>query len=121
MNESEEPMKPSLPIAVVVNDSRTQLQTLADLVRKAGIEPLVFAGAEAALASMNPQNPPSLIVTDVHMPGIDGWRFCRLLRSADYAAFNDVPILVVSATFAGDEPARIAADLGLAAHKLTPR
>lgn len=46
------------------------------------------------------------------MPGIDGWRFCRLLRSADYAAFNDVPILVVSATFAGDEPARIAADLG---------
>ncbi len=120
MNESEEPMKPSLPIAVVVNDSRTQLQVLAGLVRKAGLEPLVFSGAEAALATMDPQNPPSLIVTDVHMPGIDGWRFCRLLRSADHAAFNDVPILVVSATFAGDEPARIAADLGAEAFLAFP-
>jgi DNA-binding response OmpR family regulator len=26
-----------------------------------------------------------LIVTDLHMPGIDGWRFCRLLRSPEFA------------------------------------
>ncbi len=113
-------MKSSSPVAVVVNDNRTQLQVLAGLVRKAGLEPFVFSGAEAALGSMDPQNPPSLIVTDVHMPGIDGWRFCRLVRSADYAAFNDVPILVVSATFAGDEPARIASDLGAEAFLAFP-
>ncbi len=120
MNESEEPMKSSSPVAVVVNDSRTQLQILAGLVRKAGLEPFVYSGAEVALASMDPQFPPALIVTDVHMSGIDGWRFCRLLRSADYAAFNEVPILVVSATFAGDEPARIAADLGAEAFLAFP-
>ena len=113
-------MKSSSPVAVVVNDNRTQLQILAGLVRKAGLEPFVFSGAEAALASMDPQCPPALIVTDVHMPGIDGWRFCRLLRSADYSAFNDVPILVVSATFAGDEPARIAGDLGAEAFLAFP-
>ena len=60
---------------------------------------------------MDPNHPPVLVVTDLYMPGIDGWRFCRLLRSPEYGAFNRVPILVVSATFAGEEPSRITADL----------
>ena len=98
--------------AMVVNDTPTQLAMLAWKLRKAGIEPRMFDGAEAALAALDGEHPPSLIVTDLYMPGIDGWRFCRLLRSPEYAAFNRVPILVVSATFSGDDAARIAADLG---------
>jgi hypothetical protein len=35
-----------------------------------------------------------------------------MLRSSEYATLNEVPILVVSATFAGDHPERIAADIG---------
>lgn len=100
------------PTAVVVNDDTTQLGILSGLARKAGLEPLPFTGAEAALAAMNPDSPPDIIVTDLYMPGLDGWRFCRLLRSPEYAAFNEIPILVVSATFAGDNPERIAADIG---------
>jgi len=98
--------------AVVVNDNTTQLNVLCALARKAGLEPLPFAGAEAALAAMNPEAPPDIVVTDLYMSGLDGWRFCRLLRSPEYAAFNKVPILVVSATFAGDHPERIATDAG---------
>ena len=98
--------------AVVVNDNPAQLDMLAGKLRKAGIEPHVFAGVEAALVALDGEHPPSLIVTDLYMPGIDGWRFCRLLRSPEYAAFNQIPILVVSATFSGDDAARIATDLG---------
>jgi len=61
---------------------------------------------------MNTKHPPDLIVTDLYMPEMDGWRFCRLLRSAEFPEFNHVPILVVSATFAGEEATRITADLG---------
>ncbi len=111
-HEPDGAMDPSRLSAVVVNGNRIRLDGLAGMVKSAGLDPLVFSGAEPALAAMDPNHPPALIVTDVDMPGIDGWGFCRLLRSADYAAFNTVPILVVSATFAGDEPARIAADLG---------
>jgi signal transduction histidine kinase/DNA-binding response OmpR family regulator len=96
---------------VVVNDDRTQLNLLAGLLRKGDVEGSTFENAEAALAAMDPAHPPDLIITDLYMPGIDGWRFCRLLRSPEYAAFNEVPILVVSATFAGDHPERIAADV----------
>jgi len=121
--------KPTGATAVVVNDDPIQRNLLSRLVRKAGLEPRAFTTAEAALADMSawaaaadgdPGALPALVVTDLYMPGIDGWRFCRLLRSPEYAAFNQVPILVVSATFAGDEPDRIAADLGADAFLPSP-
>ena len=96
--------------AVVVNDHPAQLNVLCALLRKTEIEPLPFSGVEAALRAMNPEDPPNLIVTDLYMPGIDGWRFCHLLRSLEYRAFNKIPIMIVSATFAGDHPERIAID-----------
>ncbi|HOW68826.1 MAG TPA: response regulator, partial [Candidatus Paceibacterota bacterium] len=108
------------PMAVVVNDDATQRNILTGLLVKAGIEAVSFSGAEDALQALNPKVPPALIVTDLYMPGIDGWRFCRLLRSPEYAAFNTVPILVVSATFAGDYPERIAADIGADAFLTSP-
>ena len=90
---NREPLNSSTPFAVVVNDDVTQLNMLSGLVRKAGLEPRAFTGAEAALADMsacagtadrNPGTLPALLVTDLYMPGIDGWRFCRLLRSPEY-------------------------------------
>ena len=107
--------------AFVVNDDPVQLGVLSSLLRKAGLEPRAFPSAEAALAAMStgvgvaadPHGDlPALVVTDLYMPGIDGWRFCRLLRSPEYAACNAIPLLVVSATFAGDSASRIADDLG---------
>ena len=127
MNNS--PMDPSTPFAVVVNDDPTQLNVLTGLVHKAGLEPRTFTAAEEALSQMSiyaetvdidPGALPAVIVTDLYMPGIDGWRFCRLLRSPEYSSFNHVPILVVSATFAGEETDRIAADLGAEAFLSSP-
>ena len=99
-------------IAVVVNDDVLQLTVLTELLRMEGLDVYPQSSAEAALAVMESLPPPAIIVTDLYMPGIDGWRFCRLLRSPSYPAYNQVPILVVSATFAGEEASRIALDLG---------
>ncbi|MBI3948890.1 MAG: hypothetical protein HY314_00305 [Acidobacteria bacterium] len=43
---------------------------------------------------------------------MDGWRFCRLLRSPEYAACNNIPVLVVSATFSGTEAEQVTTNLG---------
>lgn len=97
---------------VVVNDDPTQLRLLAAILAKEGLEVRCAAGAAEALALMEQEGPPDLLVTDLHMPGIDGWRFCRLLRSAEYPAYRHVPLLVVSATFAGVDAQEITRDLG---------
>jgi two-component system, cell cycle sensor histidine kinase and response regulator CckA len=123
------PLRPFSPFAVIVNEDADQLQRLSELVRTAGLEPRGFTNAEAALIQMcsqegasgnSPGALPALVVTDLCLPGIDGCRFCRLLRSSAYAAFNPIPILVTSSTFAVEEATRIAVDLGAEAFLSTP-
>ncbi|MBU4260355.1 MAG: response regulator [Proteobacteria bacterium] len=111
---------PPMAQAVVVNDDLTQLNVLTGLLRREGLEVRMFQSAEAALAGMDRHRPPALIVTDLYMPGIDGWRFCRLLRSPEYQFCNHVPILVVSATFSGEEASRITEELGANAFLSSP-
>ena len=97
---------------VVVSNDAAQNLLLCEHLLKGGMQPISFTSAETALAGMDQDLPPDLIVTDIYMPGLDGWRFCRLLRSAEYARFNQVPVLVVSATYSGDEISRITSDVG---------
>ncbi|MEI7989408.1 MAG: PAS domain S-box protein [Chloroflexota bacterium] len=111
MTDSNSSLK-SIPKVAVVNDDVVQLNILCGLLRKADVEPLQFKSAEAALSAFELGVTPALIVTDLYMPGIDGWRFCHLLRSPEYITFNQVPILVVSAIFEGDEVSRITTVLG---------
>lgn len=110
MINAASPKKP--PRAAVVNDDAVQLAVMTGLLRKEGLQVDGFTEAEAALADMDQKGPPDVIVTDLYMPDIDGWRFCRLLRSPAHSDLNHVPILVVSATFSGDDPAKITSDLG---------
>ncbi len=98
--------------AVVVNDDLLQRKLIAEMLEQQGLVVRSYGSAAEALGEMSPNTPPHLIVTDLFMPGIDGWRFCRLLRSPEYSAFNKTPLVVVSATFSGMEARSITADLG---------
>ncbi len=99
---------------VIVNDTPFQLRMMRSILEKEGYAVDCFESAEEALAQMTKpsDNVPHLIVTDLHMPGIDGWRFCRLLRSPEYRHLNEVPILINSATFAGEDTKTISDQAG---------
>ena len=92
-----------LPTALVINDDASQLHLMAALLEKDGLRVVPCQSAEEALDILDGRGTVDVIVTDLHMPGIDGWRLCRLLRSPQYAALNTVPVLVVSATFSGTD------------------
>lgn len=108
------------PRAVVVNDDVLQLELMTAILEDDNIEVSAYERADKALSGMASVNPPDIIITDVFMPDIDGWRFCRLLRSPEYKQFNEVPILVVSATFSGDDALAITSDLGANAFMPAP-
>ncbi len=63
---------------------------------------------------------PDLIIADIHMPEIDGWSFCRLPRMDEYLEFNEVPVLMISATFITDEIRRIGLENGASDHPAVP-
>lgn len=99
------------PFAVVVNDDDVQRAWLGTILRRlpAGVE--TYGSVRDALQGMEKAGPPSIVITDVYMPVIDGWQFVRLLRSPEYPVFNETPILVTSATYGGLDPDEMTADL----------
>ncbi|MBD3394852.1 MAG: response regulator, partial [Chitinivibrionales bacterium] len=106
---------PENKTAIVVNDDIAQLAFVAGVLRRNGFAVETCPSGVAGLKVLDKTGPPSVIVTDIEMPGIDGWQLCRLLRSPDYAHVNHVPIVVVSSVFTGQRPQRICADLGASA------
>ena len=109
-----------LPTALVINDDPSQLHLMVGLLEKDGLQVVRCQSAEEALAILDERGTVDVIVTDLHMPGIDGWRLCQLLRSPQYAALNAVPVLVVSATFSGTDTEQVTTDLGANAFLAVP-
>jgi PAS domain S-box-containing protein len=108
------------PRVVVVNDDPVQLRTLRALLEDAGYRVVTFESPAMALQAFRSPERVDLFVVDLHMPGIDGWKVCRLLRSPEYRHHNGVPILVVSAIFTGAEVESITSELGSSAFLEVP-
>jgi PAS domain S-box-containing protein len=108
------------PTVMVINDDAVQLRLTVAWIKQEGWGFLACQSAEEALDLLRTGVVVDVIVTDLHMPRIDGWRFCRLLRSPEYAAFNHIPILVLSATFSGADAAQMSTDLGANAFLSVP-
>lgn len=106
--------------AVVVNDDITQLVFISGVLQKKGFTVLTSPSAPGALSILVDQGPPAVIVTDVEMPGMDGWELCRILRSSEYPEFNGVPIVVVSAVYSGGKTRSICGALGANAFLQVP-
>lgn len=97
---------------LIINDDPVQLELHSLWLEKAGYEVRQFRNSEEALRCLHESELPDLVITDLYMPGIDGWKVCRLLRSPEYEKCNNVPILVVSATFSGTDAEEITKGLG---------
>jgi len=102
----------SQPTVMIVNDDPLQLRIGATILGREGFKVFSCPSAEEGLRLLSELSAVNVIVTDLYMPGIDGWRFCRLLRSAAFRQFNRIPILVVSAIFSGDDAEELTVQLG---------
>jgi len=79
---------------LIVEDSVTQALNLRFLLQKRGYAVSVCHSGEEALRYLK-EHKPTLIISDIVMPGIDGYELCRLIREDRQLA--DVPIILMTA------------------------
>jgi two-component system sensor histidine kinase/response regulator len=79
---------------LVVEDSRTQAEMIRHLLTDAGFEVVVAADGREGLDRCE-EWPPDLIVSDVQMPVMDGFEFCRAIRSS--ASTRHLPLVLLTA------------------------
>lgn len=79
---------------LVVDDEAKLLKAVAATLRAEGYEVTTARSGADALVSVN-QTMPDLIVSDIRMPGMDGFQLARALRSNSRTKF--VPIIFLTA------------------------
>ncbi|NNF28670.1 MAG: response regulator, partial [Gemmatimonadetes bacterium] len=105
---------------LVANDDPAQLRAMAAVLEAAGAEVAVHPDGRSVVQALIDGAAPSVIVTDLHMPELDGWQLARLVRSTDFPGFGVVPLLVTSATFAGVDVEAVSLSAGANAFLAVP-
>jgi FixJ family two-component response regulator len=78
-------------VVAVVDDDIRVIESLEDLLESAGYAVRAFSGAQALLNSSAPQESDCLI-TDIGMPGMDGFELQRLIKERR----PDLPVILIT-------------------------
>jgi DNA-binding response OmpR family regulator len=79
---------------LIVDDTKSSLQLLTDILSNAGYKVRPASSGELALRSVKVKLP-DIILLDIKMPGMDGFDVCRRLKSNNET--NSIPIIFISA------------------------
>lgn len=87
-------IQPSNQTILIVDDTPTNLEILSNALMSEGYQVAVAVDGESAISQIQ-YKPPTLVLLDVMMPGIDGFETCRRLKAN--AQTKDIPILFMTA------------------------
>jgi len=79
---------------LVVDDTAANLQVLAGMLKDRGYKVRPVPSGKLALRAAR-RDPPDLILLDIHMPEMDGYEVCEILKADDQ--LKRVPVIFISA------------------------
>jgi len=91
---SQEPYPPSKESILIVDDTPTNLQLLAQMLSEQGYKVRMAQDGTMALLSVE-SSPPDLILLDIMMPELNGYEVCSKLKASSFT--KDIPIIFISA------------------------
>src|SRR5882762_9563642 len=78
---------------LIVEDSPTQVQQLQHILEQQGYQVASAANGRLALEAVQ-RRKPTLVISDVVMPEMDGYELCRRIKSD--ASLSDIPVILVT-------------------------
>ncbi|MBK8200773.1 MAG: response regulator [Bdellovibrionales bacterium] len=103
---------------LLADDDQSALEAIGIYLRSFGAEVMAVESACEAIKSM-PSFKPNVLVSDIAMPGEDGYSLIRKVRNLKLAQGGDVPALALTAYATADDTKRILA-AGFQAHMAKP-
>jgi len=102
-----EPLLPSLTgtVVLIVDDEPDGRALLDRLLKEAGAEVHAAQGALEAIGILQ-REPVDVILSDIGMPGLDGYEFMRRVRALDDPQIRGVPAIAVTAYAREDDRQR---------------
>lgn len=85
---------PDSAVILIVDDNHTNLSVLSKVLKGAGLKVRVAIDGGCAIEQVE-YDPPSLILLDIQMPGIDGFETCQRLKTQTHT--QDIPIIFMTA------------------------
>jgi len=103
---------------LVVDDDDDARDLVGFILRRCGAEPILAGSADEAMELFE-RSRPAVVLSDVGMPGEDGYAFIRRVRARSPAAGGQVPAAVLTA-YARAEDRRKALNAGYQVHVTKP-
>ena len=83
----------SAPTVFFIDDSATMREVIKIAFRRENIEVVACHDGDAAIAQMQ-QQPPDVVISDVIMPGKDGYEVCQQIKQTP--GFGNTPVVLMS-------------------------
>ena len=93
-------MEEKLPYVFVIEDEESISKLVCMYLNKSGINTEPFFNAEDALAKLNEDAKPDLLILDLNLPGMSGFDFLKKFREMFKAT---IPVMIVSARDADED------------------
>ncbi|KIH77335.1 PAS domain S-box-containing protein/diguanylate cyclase (GGDEF) domain-containing protein [Geoalkalibacter ferrihydriticus] len=84
---------------LLVNSAAEIRCMLRRLLEEAGYTHISEGQCGLSASQMLRTTPVDLLITDIEVPSLDGWRLARLIRSGVFRCKSDIPIIVVAKTW----------------------
>jgi two-component system cell cycle response regulator len=86
-------MENNRPMVLLVDDNPFNLRALTDMMEESGYEAVVALNGRKAIEWIRIQKP-DIILSDVTLPEMDGYQFCRIIKSNPETA--DIPVIFLT-------------------------
>lgn len=103
--------------ALVVEDEKNSRMMLSKILAANGYEPIEASNGIEALEKIN-ESRPDIIISDIMMPEMDGFQFCRELKKNEI--LKKIPLIFYTSIYKDEADEKLAMDVGASAYIRKP-